>query len=99
MIVAYQPGGSIRDARVVLKHDEKIPARFNVAEAIVYREAEDDPRQWIIVKPKFSVLPGDSPLLAQPELPEIELFPSTPETGETVYDHADIIKIDESEEQ
>jgi hypothetical protein len=98
MIVAYQPGGSIKDARVVLKPDELVPNRYNTEEAIVYRENPDDPRNWILVKPKFTVLPSDSPLLSQPELPGVETFPlTTEESSDTLYEHRDIIRLDEGE--
>jgi hypothetical protein len=93
MIVGYQPGGSIKDSRVVLKFTETLPNRFNVPEAVVYREDEDNSAIWLLVKPKFSVLPEDSPLLSKPTLPEITL---TNEVGEdNLYEHADIIKIDD----
>lgn len=96
MIVAFQPGGSVKDARVVLQPNELIPDRFNIAEAIVYRENPDNPREWILVKPKFQVLPPDSPLLSQPKLPEVDVFSLTlPENGDTLYEHQDIIRLDE----
>lgn len=99
MIVGYQPGGSIRDARVVLKHDEKLPNRFNVEEAIVYREAEWNAGEWLLVKPKYSVLPEDSPLLSQPRLPEVELFPlTTDENSDTLFEHQDIIRLEVKDE-
>jgi len=99
VIVAFQPGGSVRDARVVLKPDELIPNRYNVAEAIVYKEDPENPRVWILVKPKFQVLPSDSPLLSQPKLPEVDNFSLTlPETGDTVYEHQDIIRFEEPDE-
>lgn len=94
MIVAYQPGGSIRDARVVLKPEEKIPTRYNTRESIIYREGENG-GPWILVKPQYSVLPSDSPLLSQPALPEVSLSLTTePETG-TVFEHTDIIRMDD----
>ena len=100
MIVAFQPGGSVRDARVVLKPDELIPNRYNMAESIVYREDPDDPRNWILVKPKFTVLPSDSPLLSQPKLPEIDAFSLTlPEDGDTIYEHQDIIRLEEKTDE
>lgn len=96
MIVAFQPGGSIRDARVVLKPDELIPARYNTRETIVYREDAEQPGRWILVKPKFTVLPPDSPLLSQIAMPETEISTLTtaPESG-SVYEHQDIIRVDE----
>ncbi len=98
MIVAFQPGGSVKDARVVLKPDELIPDRYNVAEAIVYRENPDDPRNWILVKPKFTVLPSDSPLLSQPKLPEVDKFSLTIEENCDTFEHRDIIRLDEEKE-
>lgn len=95
MIVGYQPGGNIRDARVVLKHDEKLPNKFNTKESIVYRESEDNAREWVLVKPKFSILPEDSPLLSQPALPEPSLLLTIETDGDTVYEHRDIIRLDE----
>ncbi len=95
MIVAFQPGGSVRDARVILKPDELIPNRYNVAEAIVYREDLDNPRNWILVKPKFTVLPSDSPLLSQPRLPEVDNFSLTISSEDAIFEHNDIIRFDE----
>jgi hypothetical protein len=96
MIVAFQPGGSVRDARVILKPDELIPTRYNVPEAIVYRENPDSPRDWILVKPKFQVLPSNSPLLSQPKLPEVDNFSlTTEESCDTLYEHQDIIRFDD----
>lgn len=94
MIVGYQPGGSIRDARVVLKPDEKLPTRYNVPESIVYRE-HGETREWVLVKPKFQVLPSDSPLLSQPELPEVDNFSLTTEPESATFEHQDIIRLDE----
>lgn len=92
MIVAFQPGGNIRAARVVLKADETVPTRYNTREAIVYREGENG-GPWILVKPQNTVLPTDSPLLSQPELPDITLPAAEPEGNE--FDHADIIRMDD----
>lgn len=98
MIVAFQPGGSVRDARVVLKPDETLPNKYNTEQAEVYREQEGG-GPWLLVKPKFVVLPGDSPLLSQLELPEVETFPLTnPEDPVTLFEHRDIIRMDEEEE-
>ena len=94
MIVGYQPGGSIRDARVVLRFDEKLPNRFNTEQTIVYREKEENPREWELVKPKFVVLPEDSPLLSQPAMPDI-LSLTTEQKAETIYEHQDIIKLED----
>lgn len=98
MIIAFQPGGSIKDARVVLKPDELIPSRYNTAEAIVYRENPNDLRNWLLVKPKYVVLSSDSPLLSQPKLPEVENFSLTlPEDGDTLYEHQDIIRLEDED--
>ncbi len=95
MIVAFQPGGSVKDARVVLRPDELIPDRFNTAEAIVYREDPDQSGRWILVKPKFQILPPDSPLLSQPKLPEVDNFSLTIPVEDATFEHADIIRMDE----
>lgn len=97
MIVAFQPGGSVKDARVVLKPDELIPDRFNIAEAVVYRENPENPRDWILVKPKYQVLPSDSPLLSQPKLPETDIFSLTIPMEDATFEHTDIIRLDEEE--
>ena len=100
MIVAYQPGGSIRDARVVLKHDETLPNKYNVRETIVYREREDNPREWIMVKPKFVILAEDSPLLTQPQVPEADILSLTnEETSGSLYEHVDIIRFEEPNDE
>lgn len=99
MIVAFQPGGSIRDARVVLKPDELIPNRYNVEETVVYRENPDNPREWLLVKPKFQVLPPDSPLLSQPKLPEVDAFSLTIVSEDATFEHADIIRLEEPKEE
>jgi hypothetical protein len=99
VIVAFQPGGSVKDARVVLKPDELIPDRFNTLEAIVYRENSEDPRNWILVKPKFTILPSDSPLLSQPKLPEDDRFSLTTESEPATFEHADIIRMDEDDDK
>jgi hypothetical protein len=91
VIVAFQPGGSIRAARVVLKPSETVPTRYNTPEAIVYREGENG-GPWILVKPQHTVLPADSPLLSQPVLPDITL-PVEPE-GDP-FEHKDIIRMDD----
>ena len=97
MIVGYQPGGSIKDSRVVLKPGEKLPNRFNIPESIVYSENPDNPREWLLVKPKFSVLPEDSPLLSQPALPEADILSlTTEENADTLYEHQDIIRLEEA---
>lgn len=96
MIVGYQPGGSVKDSRVVLRPDETLPNRFNIPESIVYREDPDNPRNWLLVKPKYSVLPEDSPLLSQPTIPEADILSLTEEgNDDNLYEHVDIIRLDE----
>ena len=98
MIVAFQPGGSIKSARVVLKPDELVPHKYNTEEAIVYRESPDG-GPWLLVKPRYSVLSPDSPLLSEPELPEVEIFPLTnPEEPATLFEHRDIIRMEDPDE-
>jgi hypothetical protein len=92
VIVAFQPGGSIRSARVVLKADETVPTRYNTKEAIIYREGENG-GPWVLVKPQYSVLPPDSPLLSQPALPSLSLT-TEPEPA-MVFEHTDIIRMDD----
>lgn len=94
MIVGYQPGGTIRDARVVLRPDELLPNSFNVVGAAVYRENPDDPREWILVKAKEIVLPADSPLLsASQEIPvDIKDVTSTVPAN---FEHRDIIQFED----
>jgi hypothetical protein len=95
VIVGYQPGGTIRDARVVLRPDELLPNSFNISETVVYRENPDDPKEWVLVKPKHTILPMDSPLLSSPE----EVLPDIRDLGETVeekpFEHVDIIRFNE----
>jgi hypothetical protein len=98
MVVVFQPGGNIRDARVVLRFDEKVPNRFNTREAVVYRESEEDPREWLLVKPKNTVLEQDSPLLSQPELPEVDILSLTPPAVGDSFEHQDIIRVEEPSE-
>lgn len=98
MIVGYQPGGSIKDSRIVLKPDELLPNRFNIDESIVYRENPDNPREWLLVKPKFQVLPPDSPLLSQPQVPELDILSLTTPVEDATFEHADIIRLEETDD-
>lgn len=95
MIVVIRPGGTVSDVNVVLKHDELLPARYNTKSSIVYREAEGNSREWILVKPRHSVLPPDSSLLSEPTLPEVLTSVSVQESSESLYDHVDIIRFEE----
>ena len=94
MIVAFQPGGTIRSARVILRPDELVPLRYNVREAVIYRE-DAETGEWVVVKPLDSVLPSGSPLLSELKIPTT--FPLTEEKkGGSLYEHEDIIRLDES---
>ncbi len=96
MIVAFQPGGTIRDVRVVLKPDELIPNRFNTPEAEIFRE--DETGTWLLIKPRGSVLSADSILLSKPEVAETAILDLTkPLNGDTVFEHPDIISVDDEE--
>ncbi len=96
MIVAFQPGGTIRDVRVVLKPDELIPNRFNTAAAEVFRE--DETGTWLLIKPIGAELPVDSILLSKPEVAETAILDLTkPLNGDTVFEHPDIISVDDEE--
>ncbi len=101
MIVCFQPGGTIKDKRIVIKWDEKIPWAYNVPETVIYRETEDNPRDWILVKPKGEVLPIDSILLAdQRAITESTILDLTkePENG-SIFEHRDIIRVDDSDQE
>lgn len=98
MLVVIRPGGTVRDVNIVLRFDEQLPNRYNTKESIVYREAEDNPRDWTLVKPRHAVLPPDSPTLAQPELPII-LDLTNEQSSDILYDNVDIIRFDREEEK
>ena len=91
MIVAWEPGGTVAHARVVLKPDETLPARFNVKEATVYRE--DGEGGWVTIKTRGSVLPKDSELLTKPEFPEVSLELTEALKNDKPFEHPDIITI------
>lgn len=94
MIVGFQPGGTVRDAMVILKGDEVLPNRFNVVGTIVYWENDDG--QWLLVKDKQELLPEDSLMLSKPEIPKVDILDLTPAPKcDSIYEHRDIIPIDE----
>lgn len=95
MIVGYQPGGTIRDARVVLRPDETLPNSFNVIGTAVYRENPEDPRDWILVKPTTELLPADSPLLSKQEPVAVDIKDLTQEPEPATFEHRDIIRFDD----
>lgn len=95
MIVGYQPGGTIRDARVVLRPNETLPNSFNVIGTVVYREDPDDLKLWILVKEKDLLLPADSPLLSQPQAVHVDIKDLTNAPEGDTFNHADIIHLDE----
>ena len=94
MIVGYQPGGTIKDARVVLRPDELLPNDYNTAQTAVYRENPDNPREWILVKPKGEVLPTDSLLLSKPEAVSVDIKDVT-EVAPATFEHRDIIQFED----
>lgn len=95
MIVGYKPGGTIRDARVVLRPDETLPNRFNVIGTAVYREDKDDNQNWILVKPVDKELPADSPLLSEQSVVERDVKDLTPEPQPATFEHRDIIQFED----
>jgi hypothetical protein len=99
MIVAWEPSGTIRNCRVVLMPDETLPLRFNVKEAIVYREVWPE-RVWVIVKDRNVVLPADSDVLTKPAIPEMaDLGSVVREDSADPFEHRDIIRFDEEEKK
>jgi hypothetical protein len=99
MIVVIRPGGTVRDLNVVLRPDELLPNRHNTKETIVYRESRENPREWVLVKPHYSVLPEDSAILSQPELPETQILDlTTTDNSDTLYEHLDIIRFDKDKD-
>jgi len=96
MIVCFQPGGTIKHKHIVMQWDEKIPRGFNVSETVIYREGEDNPREWILVKPQGEVLPIDSPLLTDQIITESTILDLTKDTGsDKIFEHRDIIRVDD----
>jgi hypothetical protein len=93
MLVVPRPGGTIRDVNVVLKPDETLPNKFNTPQAIVWREDEANPREWVLVKPLHQTLPANSSVLSQPEMPGI-LDLTKEESSGSIYEHVDIIRFD-----
>ena len=97
MILAFQPGGSVDDVRIVLKWDEKLPRKYNHVQAEVFMESEDNPSQWVLIKPLRELLVEDSPLLADSEFVPVNILNfTTPEECAT-FEHIDIIRFDEEE--
>jgi hypothetical protein len=94
MIVGYQPGGTIKDSRVVLRPEELLPNEYNIPQSAVYRENPDDPREWVLVKPRGEVLPADSPLLSKPEAVEVDIKDTT-EAIPATFEHRDIIQLED----
>lgn len=74
--------------------DEKLPNKYNVPEAAVYREGVDT-NVWVVVKPRGEVLPSDSPILTDPQVTTNTILDLTvsPEGG--TFEHVDIIRFDE----
>jgi hypothetical protein len=97
MIVAFQPGGTIQNARVVLRWQEKLPRKYNNPHAEVFMESFGNPRHWLLVKPAKEVLPEDSPLLSEPELAATNILDLTATAEPAEFDHVDIIRFDEED--
>jgi hypothetical protein len=97
MIVAFQPGGTINDVRIVLKFKEKLPRKYNHERAEVYTETENNASQWVLVKPLLEVLTPDSPLLAGAfELAPTDILDLTIPAETATFDHVDIIRLGDS---
>ncbi len=94
MIVGYQPGGTIKDARVVLRPDQKLPNEYNTVDTAVYFENPDNLREWVLVKPVGEVLPADSPLLSKPEAVAVDIKDVT-EAAPATFEHRDIIQFED----
>ena len=94
MIVGFQPGGTIKDSRIVLRPDELLPNEYNTEATAVYRENPDNLREWVLVKGKGEVLPLDSPLLTKPEAVHVDILDVVKPEGAT-FEHRDIIQFDE----
>ncbi|VVB50928.1 Uncharacterised protein [uncultured archaeon] len=92
MVVGYQPGGTIKDARIILAEGETLPNSFNTALTVVWRRSQSTDWQLLLLKDVGEILPGDDPLLS--ELPGY-LPLTTTEKESSMYEHADIIAIDE----
>lgn len=99
MIVGFQPGGTIKSVRVILRATETLPNKFNTLEAEIYREDPNDFRNMLLIKPVGSVLPVDSDLLTQPDMLESSILDLTlPVEGDITFKHVDIIQMDEDED-
>lgn len=94
MIIGFQPGGTIKDARVVLRPDELLPNEYNIAQSAVYRENPDNSREWVLVKPKGEILPADSPLLSKPEIISVDIKDAVEATPAN-FEHRDIIQFED----
>lgn len=89
----------MKDKRIVIRWEEKIPHSYNVPETEIFRESEDDPRAWILVKPVGEVLPLDSPLLKDAPITESTILDFTKdENPESLFEHRDIIRMDDDSE-
>lgn len=98
MIVGFQPGGTIKAARVILRPHETLPNRFNVMESEVFRE-HPDTYEWVLIKPVGSILPADSDMLSEPEIVIGNVLDLTiPMEGGSVYEHRDIIRLESDSE-
>lgn len=98
MIVAFQPGGSVNDARIVLKYGEKLPRKYNTVRSEVYMESEENPSQWVLIKPLKEVLVDDSPLLGEGELAPVDILDLTEPAEPASFEHVDIIRLGDEDD-
>jgi len=99
MILAFQPGGSVNDVRIVLKQGEFLPRKYNTPQAEIYMENEDNPRQWLLIKPLKEILESDSPLLSEAELAPTDILDLTMPAEPATFEHVDIIRLGDDDEQ
>lgn len=108
MIVGWRPGGTIDSKRVELKPEETLPNAYNHPDVEVWRQdPENGYRPTTLVKGVGYVLPSNSKVLTSPVLTLEDAIAEVAETlplikteeCATVYEHVDIITIDEGEKE
>lgn len=96
MIVLFQPGGTVKDKRITVMWNEKIPRAYNIPETEIKRADPDNPYLLYLVKPVGEVLPEDSPLLKDAPITEGTVLDlSTTEAPGNAFEHRDIIRMDD----
>jgi hypothetical protein len=90
MVVGF--GATIKDVTVFLGDGETLPNKYNTALSTIFRHSKSTDWQLVLLKGLGEVLPENDPLLANPP-PDLPL--TTGEAGDTIYEHDDIIQIDE----